>query len=52
MQDNKELWTEVEQLQEVLHETVNKKGITSPEAIRAIQAFRNKMQEYNNFVKR
>lgn len=52
MQDKKELWEEVEQLQVILHDTINKKGVSSPEAVRAIQAFRNKMQEYNNLVKR
>ncbi|XFO65221.1 hypothetical protein SPSIL_013300 [Sporomusa silvacetica DSM 10669] len=50
MDDCKELWKEVEQLQEELHETISKKGVNSPEAIRAIQAFRNKMQEYNDLM--
>ena len=48
MHDHKVLWQEVEQLQEILQEVVGKKGINSPEAIRVIQAFRNKMQEYND----
>jgi hypothetical protein len=41
------LWKEIEQLQEKLHDTVTKKGITSPEAIRVSQLFREKMDEYN-----
>lgn len=48
MHEHKELWKEVEQLQEELHEIVSKKGINSPEAIRASQDFRNKMKEYND----
>lgn len=52
MYDPQELWKEVEQLQEIMHETIHKKGSSSPESIRAIQAFRNKMQEYNNLVNR
>ena len=51
MQEQKELWKEVERLQEILHETVSKKGVNSPEAKRAIEAFRNKMEEYNDSVK-
>lgn len=51
MQERKELWKEVEQLQEKLREVVSKKGVTSPEAIRTIQAFRNKMLECNNAIK-
>ena len=51
MQEQRELWKEVEHLQEILHETVSKKGAGSPEAKRAIEAFRNKMQEYNDSVK-
>jgi hypothetical protein len=45
---HKDIWKEVEQLQEILNETVRKKGVNSPEATRAIQAFRNKLQEYDN----
>ncbi|WP_371361842.1 hypothetical protein SRRS_31570 [Sporomusa rhizae] len=52
MQDQKALWEKIEQLQTELHEIVSKKGINSPEAIRLIQEFRNKMQEYNDLVKR
>ncbi|WP_186451043.1 hypothetical protein [Sporomusa sp. KB1] len=52
MSDPKELWKEVEQLQGILHETIGKKGTNSPDAIRAIQAFRNKMQEYNDLINR
>lgn len=51
MQEQRDLWKEVEQLQQVLNETVSKKGVNSPEAKRAIEAFRNKMQEYNDSVK-
>ncbi|WP_176215628.1 hypothetical protein [Sporomusa malonica] len=50
MYDPKELWKEVEQLQEILHDVVQKKGAKSPDAVRAIQAFRNKMQEYNDLT--
>lgn len=52
MDDPKELWKEVEQLQEKLNDVVRKKGVNSPEATRAIQAFRNKMQEYSSAIKR
>ena len=48
MYDHKELWKEVEHLQEMLHDIVIRKGINSPEAIRASQAFRDKMNEYSN----
>lgn len=48
LQDRKELWEEVERLQEELHEISSKKGINSPEAIRASQVFRNKMKEYTD----
>ncbi|VBB07306.1 spo0e like sporulation regulatory protein [Lucifera butyrica] len=48
MHDQKELWREIEQLQEKLHEIVSKKGINSPEAIRVSQEFRNKMKEYHD----
>jgi hypothetical protein len=52
MENHHDLWKEIERLQEILHDTVSKKGSASPEAIRAIQAFRNKLQEYNDLVKR
>lgn len=52
MQDHKELWNEVELLQEELRDVISKKGINSPETIRASQAFRNKMQEYNDLKNR
>ena len=45
---NKDFWEEVEYLQRKLSEVVSKKGINSPEAIRASQAFRNKMKEYSD----
>ncbi len=51
MDDPKGLWKEVEQLQEKLNDVVRKKGVNSPEATRAIQAFRNKMQEYSGSIK-
>ena len=51
MRDQNEMWKEVERLQIVLRETVSQKGSTSPEAVRAIQSFRTKMKEYNDFVK-
>lgn len=51
MHDPKELWAEVELLQEKMHEIVTKKGANSPEAQRVIQMYRNKMQEYNAAIK-
>ncbi|WP_165866130.1 aspartyl-phosphate phosphatase Spo0E family protein [Lucifera butyrica] len=42
------MWKEIEQLQEELHKIISKKGINSPDAIRASQEFRNKMREYND----
>ena len=51
MQEQRKLWKEVEQLQETLHETVSRKGVNSPEAKRAIEAFRNKLEEYNDSAK-
>lgn len=45
---NRDFWEEVEYLQRKLSEVVSKKGINSPEAIRASQAFRNKMKEYSD----
>lgn len=52
MENQNDLWKEIERLQEILHDTISKKGSSSPEAIRAIQAFRNKLQEYHALVKR
>lgn len=46
MRDEREVWQEVQELQEKLHEVVTKKGIKSPEAIRVIQEIRNKMDEF------
>jgi hypothetical protein len=46
--NNEELWEEVEYLKRKLSEVVSKKGIDSPEAIRASQTFRNKMKEYSD----
>ena len=51
MNDPKELWKVVELIQENMHETISKKGANSPEAIRVIQMYRNKMQEYNDAIK-
>jgi len=51
MHDPKELWKEVELLQEQMHEIISKKGANSPEAIRVIQMYRNKVQEYNAAIK-
>lgn len=48
MDKSKELWKEIEQLQEKLQDVVRKKGVSSPEAIRVSQSFRNKMKEYND----
>jgi hypothetical protein len=47
MYDHRDLWKEVQRLQQELREVASRKGINSPEAIRAGQAFRNKMQEYS-----
>ncbi|SEP30384.1 MULTISPECIES: hypothetical protein [Propionispora] len=49
---SQELWKEVEQLQEKLHDTISKKGVGSPEAIRVMQAFREKMDEYKRCTKK
>jgi hypothetical protein len=43
------LWKEVEQLQHELHDTVTKKGVNSPEAIRVGHLYREKMDEYKRF---
>jgi hypothetical protein len=51
MNNAKDLWREVEQVQEIMHEVISKKGVNSPDAIRAIQVFRSKMQEYNDLIK-
>lgn len=48
MGDHADLWEEVEYLQGKLNEVVTRKGINSPEAIRASQEFRNKMKEYSD----
>lgn len=45
-----ELWQEVEKLQKDIHDIAVRKGINSPEAIRASQDFRNKMDEYNRAI--
>lgn len=42
----KELWEEIEQLRNQLHDIASKKGINSPEAIRASQLLDNKMNEF------
>ncbi|MEN6567185.1 MAG: aspartyl-phosphate phosphatase Spo0E family protein [Veillonellales bacterium] len=52
MYDKRELWKEIERLQEELHDTITQKGINSPEAIRVSHDFRNKMQEYNCLINR
>jgi hypothetical protein len=51
MYNSKDLWKEVELSQEKMHEAISKKGANSPEAKRAILAFRSKMQDYES-VKR
>lgn len=43
------VWQEVEKLQIKLHETINKKGLKSPESLKAIQAFKDKMNEYKQY---
>lgn len=48
MDDLREAWKKVEQLQEELHDIVRKKGLNSAEAISVSQVFRNKMKEYND----
>lgn len=48
MDDRRGLWKEVEHLQEELRKAASRKGINSPESILARQAFRDKMQEYND----
>ena len=41
------LWIEIEQLREKLHDIASRKGIRSPEAIRASQRLDNRLNEYN-----
>jgi len=43
----KRLWIEIEQLREKLHDIASKKGIGSPETIRASQRLDNRLNEYN-----
>ncbi len=44
-----ELWKEIEQLQIKLHDTVLRKGVNSPETIRASKLFREKMDEFQRY---
>jgi hypothetical protein len=50
MCNQKELWKDIEYLQEKMRKTIRSKGVNSPEAKRAILMFRNKVKEYNNLV--
>ncbi|MBC8015421.1 MAG: aspartyl-phosphate phosphatase Spo0E family protein [Sporomusaceae bacterium] len=43
----KELWEEIEQLRDKLHDVASKKGIRSPEAIRASHRLDDKINEYH-----
>jgi len=43
----KELWAEIEQLREILYDIASRKGIRSPEAIRASQRLDNRLNDYN-----
>ena len=47
----KELWAEIEQLREKLHDIASRKGMRSPDAIRASQSLDNKLNEYNYLAK-
>ena len=48
MYDHRDLWKQVQHLQQELREVASRKGLNSPEAIRASQAFRDKMKEYSD----
>jgi hypothetical protein len=50
--DFKKTWTEIEQLREKLHNVASRKGIRSPEAIRASQALDNSLNEYHYWENR
>jgi len=47
----KEVWVEIERLRENLHDITSRKGMKSPEAIRASQRLDNKLNEYNYLKK-
>ena len=49
--DIKELWEVIEQLRDKLHDVATKKGIRSPEAIRASHILDNKMNQYYRLKK-
>ena len=50
MYDHRELWKEVQHLEEELRKAASRKGLNSPEAIRASQAYRNKIQEFSDLM--
>ena len=43
----RKIWVEIEQLRDKLHDIASRKGIRSPEAIRANQRLDNRLYEYN-----
>ena len=45
--DEIDLWVEIQQLRENLHDIANKKGIKSSDTIRASQRLDNKLNEYH-----
>ncbi|SFM40285.1 aspartyl-phosphate phosphatase Spo0E family protein [Pelosinus propionicus] len=47
----KKLWEEIEQLRDKLHDVASKKGIKSPQAIRASHMLDIKMNEYYRLKK-
>lgn len=47
----KELWEEIEQLRNKLHDVAGRKGIRSPEAIRASHRLDDKINEYYRLKK-
>lgn len=48
----KEIWVEIEQLREYLHDIVRMKGMRSPETIRASQRLDDRLNMYNNYYKK
>lgn len=47
--NNKDLWEETERLRDQLHNIAIKKGISSPETIRASQLLDSKVNEYYRY---
>ena len=45
----KEIWVEIEQLREILHNSACKKGLRSPETIIASQRLDDRLNVYNYY---